>query len=71
MKEFLIAFDDLLSKIPFNGNKTAISASVHAFLPYVSPLLPFLGPAAPILSTLSLSITALGLLHKSIKSFNK
>lgn len=71
MEEIMSAFDDLLAKLPFNGNKTAIGGVAHVLLPVAVTLVPPLAAAAPILQGASALLVALGLLHKGVKAVAK
>lgn len=59
--------DDLLSLIPFNGNKTVVGLAVGQLFPLVVAIFPPAAVAAPFISALATFFTTIGLLHKTAK----
>lgn len=68
MTKVLNSFDKALSKLPFDGNKTNISAALKVAFPILALKFPFLLFTAPIIDGLTSIGIGVGLVHKGIKA---
>lgn len=71
MEELIKQTDDLLAKVPMNGDKTTIGLALHFLLPIAAAHFPPLLLLSPFVEGLSLALTAFGLMHKAVKSLRK
>lgn len=62
------AVDNILSLLPFNGDKTVIGLALHALLPLVTGYFPAAAVIAPAVSALADCLVGLGLFHKAVKA---
>lgn len=67
LAELLKGVDSLMSKIPGNGNKTAIGAAILAAMPHLAEAFPVLLTVTPYLNMVGLLLTVGGMVHKGIK----
>ena len=61
------SINELLSMLPFNGNKTLIGTAVSTLVPVAVSIFPPLAIAAPWISGISAFFAAVGLFHKTVK----
>lgn len=71
MKDLLDHVDGILSFLPFNGDKTALSAGLKLLLPVLIAQFPPLLAVAPLLDALSTIGIGLGMAHKAVKAFTQ
>ena len=67
MSTLMASADNLLSKIPFDGDKTAIGAGLHVLLPLLIAYVPAIAMAGDLIDGIAMSLVAVGLVHKGVK----